>query len=119
VGDGDVNTTPKQDWRDRLGRPSAVVLFRTPAEWRFAVYFAEPGGVLDGALTHEPAASSPESAQAAMHHWVQDNFQQPVTVTWTAGDQPEWWTGTVQPVPNLPSEMGADLMRALAIKLLV
>jgi hypothetical protein len=82
-----------------------VVLCRTPLRWRYAVYFAEPGGVLDGALTDEPADGPPESAQATMRHWVQDTFQQPVTVTWTASDQPEWWTGTVHPVPNPPAEI--------------
>lgn len=95
----------RQEWRDRLGRPAMVVLCRTPLRWRYAVYFAEPGGVLDGALTDEPADGPPESAQAAMRHWVQDTFQQPVTVTWTASDQPEWWTGTVHPVPNPPAEI--------------
>jgi hypothetical protein len=32
-------------------------------------------GVLDGALTDEPADGPPESAQTAMRHWVQDTFQ--------------------------------------------
>jgi hypothetical protein len=97
-----VISKPRQEWRDRLGRPATVVLFRTPLKWRFAAYFAEPDGVLDGALTDEPADSSPESAQAAICHWVQDTFQRSVTVTWTPCDQPDWWTGTVNSVPNLP-----------------
>ncbi len=83
-------------WRDRLGRPATVVLFRTPLKWRFAVHCTDPGGVLDGALLDEPADSAPESAQAAMCRWVQETFQQPVAMmTWTPGDQPDWWTGIV------------------------
>jgi hypothetical protein len=97
----------RQEWRDRLGRPTTVVLFRTPLRWRFAVHFAQPGGVLDGALTDESAEGPPESAQAAMRHWVQDTFQQPVTVTWSPGGQPDWWTGTVHPVPSPPPENAA------------
>ncbi len=95
----------RQEWRDRLGRPAMVVLFRTPLRWRYAVYFAEPGGVFDGALTDEPADGPSESAQAAMRQWVQDTFQQPVAVTWKASDRPDCWTGTVHPVPNPPPEI--------------
>ncbi|WP_327243012.1 hypothetical protein [Streptomyces sp. NBC_01320] len=86
---------PRQDWRSRLGRPAAVVLFRTPLKWRFAVYLAEPGGVLDGALPNESPGGSPESAQEAMHRWIEDTFQRPVTMAWTPTDKPDWWTGDV------------------------
>ena len=56
---------PGKELRHRLGRPTKAVLFRTPLTWRHAVYFAEPSGVLDGALTDEPADGPLESAQAA------------------------------------------------------
>ena len=81
-----------------------VVLFRTPLRWRFAVYCAEPGGVLDGALTDEPTDSTPESVQAVMCQWVQDTFQRPVTIAWAPSDQPDWWTGTVSAFVETPDQ---------------
>ncbi|MFG2978214.1 hypothetical protein ACGFYY_35140 [Streptomyces sp. NPDC048331] len=80
----------RKDWRSRLGRPATVVLFRTPDKWRFAVYLADPGGVLDGALPNESPDGSPESAQEAIHRWIEDTFQQPVTMAWTPTDKPDW-----------------------------
>jgi hypothetical protein len=97
-----VTSKSRQDWRARLGRPDTVVLFRTPLKWRFAVYCVEPLGILDGALTDEPADSSPESAQAAMRQWAQDSFQRPLMMAWTPGGQPDWWTGAVSAVAGTP-----------------
>ncbi|MCX5401428.1 hypothetical protein [Streptomyces sp. NBC_00102] len=85
---------PKRDWRSRLGRPAAVVLYRTPVTWRFAIHF-EPGGVLDGALRGASPGGSPESAQEAMRRWVEDTFQRPVGMAWTPTDAPDWWAGDI------------------------
>ncbi|MFC9792959.1 hypothetical protein [Streptomyces sp. NPDC057695] len=86
---------PRKDWRSRLGRPVTVVLFRTPDEWRYAVYLADPGGVLDGVLPDVSPEGSPESAQEAMHLRIEDAFQQPVRMAWAPTGKPDWWTGDV------------------------
>ena len=82
-------------WWEKLGRPSAVVLFRTPLKWRYAVYFTDPGGVLDGGLNDVPADSAPSPAQTAMHDWIEDTFHRSFAVAWADTDKPDWWTGTV------------------------
>ncbi|MEV8038907.1 hypothetical protein [Streptomyces sp. NPDC086182] len=93
-------------WWKKLGSPSAVVLFRTPLKWRFAVYFTDPDGVLDGGLIDEPADSAPQSAQTAMHGWIEDTFHRSFAVTWAETDKPDWWTGTItstdQPYSSTP-----------------
>ncbi|MEU8530836.1 hypothetical protein AB0C77_35435 [Streptomyces sp. NPDC048629] len=30
-----------------------------------------------------------------MHRWIEDTFQNPVTMAWTPTDKPDWWTGDV------------------------
>ncbi|MFJ7206659.1 hypothetical protein ACIQWR_24400 [Streptomyces sp. NPDC098789] len=74
-------------------------MFRTPRpplQWRYAVYFTEPDGFVDGALAEQPADSSPESAQTAACRRIEEIFGMPtpMPVTWTPADQPDWWTGT-------------------------
>lgn len=86
--------------QEKLGRPTTVVLFRASLKWRFAVYLADPGGVLDGGLADEPADSAAHSAQSAMHAWLEETFHRSFAVTWADTDRADWWTGTVIPTAH-------------------
>ncbi|MFF5715849.1 hypothetical protein [Streptomyces buecherae] len=85
-------------WRT-IGTPTSLVLYRTLDGWRYALYFAEPSGVADGALHDLVSAPGPASepgiAQAACHRKAEELTRRHLAVSWRASDQPDTWTGTV------------------------
>ncbi|MCF3133816.1 hypothetical protein [Streptomyces olivochromogenes] len=81
-------------WRT-LGTPTTLVLYRTADRWRYAVYFTEPAGVADGALTDPASSSEPGTAQAALLRTAEELTHRQLGVLWRESDQPDWWTGTV------------------------
>lgn len=92
----DVAGKRRPYWRT-IGTPTSLVLYRTLDGWRYALYFAEPSGVADGAL-REPApgpTSEPGIAQAACHRKAEELTRRRLEVSWRASDLPGAWTGTV------------------------
>ncbi|MCX4918923.1 hypothetical protein [Streptomyces sp. NBC_00687] len=81
-------------WRT-LGTPTTLVLYRTPDNWRYAIYFTGPPGVADGALADPPSPSEPDVAQAALLHKAEELTRRQLEVLWRASDQPDSWTGSV------------------------
>ncbi|MFJ6424198.1 hypothetical protein [Streptomyces hydrogenans] len=88
-------TSKRKHWRDRLGTPTAIVLFRTVDQWRFALYFAEPQGVADGYLTHPGADGEPAEAQVAARLKAEEFAGRPLTVSWQSSEKPDWWEGAI------------------------
>ncbi|GAA4685767.1 hypothetical protein [Streptomyces youssoufiensis] len=89
--------TKRQPYWRTFGTPTVLVLYRTLDGWRYAIYFAEPSGVADGALHEHVAApaSEPGIAQAACHRKAEELTRRHLEVRWRASDQPDTWTGTV------------------------
>ncbi|MEU3727161.1 hypothetical protein [Streptomyces sp. NPDC031705] len=93
--------TPKPH-RLALGTPTTIVLYRTPDRWRYAVYFAGPGGVADGALGAPSPSCEPGAAQAAAVRKAEELGRRRLEVRWHAAHEPGWWTGTVTDAGPLP-----------------
>jgi hypothetical protein len=89
-------TRNRRPRRPVFGTPAALVLYRTADRWRYALFFAAPGGVADGALDQPPPTASPEAAQAACLRKAEEFTGARLTVVWRAADDPGWWTGSVQ-----------------------
>ncbi|MFF8595791.1 hypothetical protein ACF061_30960 [Streptomyces sp. NPDC015220] len=81
-------------WRT-IGTPTTLVLYRTVDRWRYAIYFAEPSGVADGALNDPASPSEPGTAQAACHQKAEELTHRRLEVLWRETAQPDEWTGTV------------------------
>ncbi|MFD8645792.1 hypothetical protein ACFV14_36415 [Streptomyces zaomyceticus] len=88
-------TSRRKHWRDGLGTPATMVLFRTPDHWRYALYFSEPRGVADGYLARPGSDGEPDDAQAAAHAKAEELAGRPLTISWRTGEKPGWWTGAV------------------------
>ncbi|MFF9070283.1 hypothetical protein ACF09E_33560 [Streptomyces sp. NPDC014891] len=86
-------------WRGGLGTPDMMVLFRTANEWRYALYFSDPGGVADGRLPHPGPGGTPDEAQTAARAKAQEIAGRPLTISWRPDTAPAWWTGTVTTTP--------------------
>lgn len=81
--------------RRRYGTPTAIVLYRTPDRWRFALYLTKPDGVADGALADLPPSCPLATAQAAVKTLAEEFCGKEIDdVAWKATD-PDWWTGEV------------------------
>lgn len=87
--------TRRQPYWRTLGTPATLVLYRTPDNWRYAVYFTGPAGVTDGALADPPSSSGPDVAQAALLHKAEEFTRRQLEVLWRESDQPDWWIGSV------------------------
>ncbi|MEV7533747.1 hypothetical protein [Streptomyces hydrogenans] len=85
----------RKHWRNSLGTPTAIVLFRTVDQWRFALYLAEPQGVADGYLTHPEADGEPAEAQVAACLKAEEFADRPLTVSWRPSEKPDRWEGTI------------------------
>ncbi|MEV6198327.1 hypothetical protein AB0M19_38785 [Streptomyces sp. NPDC051920] len=88
-------------WRT-IGTPTALVLYRTVHRWRYAIYFTQPSGITDGALSDPAPSSEPGAAQAACHQMAEELTHRRLEVLWSESDQPDWWTGTVTSAGPLP-----------------
>lgn len=86
------------DWREKLGHPTTLVLYKTPEQWRHAIYGAG-GNVLDGYL-HLRVDAPMEEAQTELTRLASDIAQKPLLIEWTT-DKPGWWTGEVTNAPGL------------------
>ncbi|MFE2723609.1 hypothetical protein [Kitasatospora sp. NPDC059327] len=91
----------KPYWRT-IGTPRALILYRTPDRWRFAVSFEAPGGIADGALDHPAPSCEPETAQAALHRRAEELTHRALEVSWQPADQPDQWIGLVTRAGPLP-----------------
>ena len=80
--------------RAPFGEPKALVLYRTPERWRFAVYLVA-GGILDGYLSEPDPACEPALAQAALERRAEELAGRALRVVWRVTDKPDWWTGEV------------------------
>ncbi|MFH8836215.1 hypothetical protein [Streptomyces sp. NPDC017868] len=94
-------TRGRKHRRDGLGSPKASVLYRTPDAWRFAMHFS--GAVVDGHLSQPNADSEPDEAQTAAHSKAENLADRPLTISWEANDEPDWWTGTITTAPTDPT----------------
>ncbi len=88
-------TSKRKHWRDGLGSPATIVLFRTPDRWRYALYFSEPRGVADGCLAHPGADSEPGEAQTAARAKAEQIAGQSLAISWQTSEEPGWWTGAI------------------------
>lgn len=88
-------TSTRKDWRDSLGAPVTIVLFRAPDRWRYALYFSEPHGVADGYLAHPGADIEPGEAQTAACAKAEEIAGRSLAISWQASGEPGWWTGAV------------------------
>lgn len=88
-------------WRT-LGTPTHFVLYRTPDQWRYAVYLTGPAGIADGALVDPPSSSKPDIAQTALLQKAEKLTRRRLEVLWHASGQPDCWTGTVADAGPLP-----------------
>ena len=71
--------------------PTSLVLYRTPKDWRYAIYLA---GVADGRLLDLHPSASEVEAQNALVDLVEDGIGRRIRVNWkTEGD--DWWSTEV------------------------
>jgi len=73
--------------RDEMQSLRAMVLYRTPVAWRYAIY---AGGVMDGRLSSVPVDAPEIRAQAALVRMVEDGYGRPIRARWRATDSGCW-----------------------------
>lgn len=74
--------------REEMQPLSALVLYRTPTGWRYAIY---AGGVMDGRLDDVPVEAPETDAQRALVRLVEEGYGRPIQVDWRVTDA-DWWT---------------------------
>ena len=71
---------------------SALVLYRTPRGWRYAIY---AGGVMDGVLLNVSFSASDEEAQDALLEFIQNGTGRLIDVKWRQ-PKPDWWEASAR-----------------------
>ena len=77
-----------QGFIDRLEPLTALVLYRTPRRWQYAILAG--GGILDGHLHDVPLSAEEGDAQAALLELIERWTGKTVDATWRA-TEPDWW----------------------------
>ncbi|WP_432089548.1 hypothetical protein [Streptomyces sp. bgisy095] len=95
-------TGKRQPYWRTIGTPTTLVLYRTVDRWRYAICFAEPSGVADGALSDRVSSSEPGIAQAACRQKAEELTHRHLEVLWRESGQPDGWTGTITSAGPLP-----------------
>lgn len=74
--------------RGPMSQLSALVLYRTPQGWRYAIY---SDGVMDGRLTGVKVDDGESAAQEALIRFIETGTGKTVHAAWTS-TEPNWWT---------------------------
>ncbi|KQV18606.1 MULTISPECIES: hypothetical protein [unclassified Kitasatospora] len=84
-----------------------LLLYATPESWRFSACLLPEGGIACGWVEAAAPDDPVETAGLALRRQLRDFIPPGATVTWSPGDKPGWWHGTVRPEADGTADGGS------------